>query len=161
MSNTESQYFCDCPRFCKQKKAVSRSTFFAHAKYRTTLTTDFNSFRASINQSKGNPSTQHGVLGQSHTHQSVQSQVSKYIFQLFLGNLTVFHMLESPGSSGRARECDLERGISSFTSTLKTILILYARLRCTMAPPVYRAMSFKIWTPLMYVWSHLACMLKF
>jgi hypothetical protein len=34
------QYYCDCPSFCKERKLVSRSTYFSHAKHRSTRTYD-------------------------------------------------------------------------------------------------------------------------
>lgn len=40
------QYFCDCQARCKTRKAVSRATYYNHAKFRQPLSEDFNSFAA-------------------------------------------------------------------------------------------------------------------
>ncbi len=85
MAGPDGQYYCDCPRYCKQRKAVSRSTYFAHAKYRTNLTTTFDAYRAAHTQNVGNqlinePRALTGNL-QPHFHgpgSLGQNQVSNY-----------------------------------------------------------------------------------
>ena len=40
------QYFCDCPARCKRRKAVSRTTYYDHARFRLPLSENFNTFAA-------------------------------------------------------------------------------------------------------------------
>ncbi len=61
MADADGRFRCDCEKYCKEKKAVSRSTYFAHAKYRKSNIADFNAFRAAHSQNQGN---QPGPLNQ-------------------------------------------------------------------------------------------------
>ncbi len=82
MADSDGRYFCDCPRFCKEKKPVSRSTYYDHAKHRKILNIDLATFRTSHAQNPVNqPVALAGVLGPNLQPQglqhSMQNQVSK------------------------------------------------------------------------------------
>ena len=50
-------YKCDCARYCKTLKPVGRSTYYAHAPFRKTLSIDIDTFRAA--HALGNPQQTH------------------------------------------------------------------------------------------------------
>lgn len=47
------QFYCDCPTLCKERKLVSRTTYFKHAPYRRQLTSQFHNFLESYGNSSG------------------------------------------------------------------------------------------------------------
>lgn len=47
MSSSE-EYFCNCPEYCKQRKKVSRRTYFNHAPYRQPALQSLEEFAAVV-----------------------------------------------------------------------------------------------------------------
>lgn len=47
--STKRLSYCDCARYCKNRKQVSASTFYAHAPYRHTVTETFSNFASGRN----------------------------------------------------------------------------------------------------------------
>ena len=46
MAENDSFYYCDCSKYCKRRKKVSSTTWYAHKRYRDAMATTFGAFEA-------------------------------------------------------------------------------------------------------------------
>lgn len=65
MAENDGFYYCNCSKYCKRRKKVSSSTWYAHGQYRGSDTTNFRDFEAAA--SAGAPSArQHEIPQDTH-----------------------------------------------------------------------------------------------
>lgn len=51
-----TEHYCDCAKYCKQRKKVSKTTFYDHAKHRHPISQSINEFAAGVGTSLQPPS---------------------------------------------------------------------------------------------------------
>jgi hypothetical protein len=102
------EYFCDCPIRCKQRKKVSKTTYFDHAKYRNQPAENYRDFLAARGVVLPPPATQ-------QLEQDVDAHQGN---QVPVGAFRDDYLMDMDDNSG-------EQGVQVFHEEEVCILLLY------------------------------------